>query len=106
MRLQPLAVVGGTMTFDIEHQGATGVIVVDVYEEDGRMCFGITQLVAKIETPPKRWLRLVRSAVAELSDWARRADCSEIRIAGRDWSRVLPDFEPFDGPRNGLRKAL
>lgn len=106
MQIELLSSEGGTITCNIEHQGASGVIVLDVFEEDGALCFGITQLVAKIDFPPRQWLRLVRSAVAELSIWASNAGCKEIRVCGRDWSRILPDFEPLSGLRNGLRKAL
>lgn len=106
MQLDLLSQNGGTITCNIEHQGASGVIVLDVFEDDGMLCFGITQLVATIDYPPRRWLRLVRSAVDELSAWASSAGCKEIRMCGRDWSRIFPDFEPMSGLRNGLRKAL
>jgi hypothetical protein len=29
-----------------------------------------------------------------------------MRVAGRNWARVLTDYEPLGGLRNGLRKAL
>jgi hypothetical protein len=29
-----------------------------------------------------------------------------MRLGGRDWSKILPDYEPLDGVPNGLRKRL
>lgn len=80
-----------------------------VVEDDGTKVAGIYQLDGKINRRPKAWLRAVRREVARLEQAAREAGCDELRIAGRDWSRVLPGFERMtDAPqlRNGLRKVL
>lgn len=106
MHIAVLASEPGRVTLQIEHGGAEGVMVADLYEEEGIMCFGITQFTGRIGTAPRRWLEVVRASVATIGDLARQSGCQEIRVAGRDWSKILPDFEPFEGPRNGLRKAL
>lgn len=78
----------------------------EMFEDAGRMCCGLYKLEGHIDLPPKAWLRVVRGEVAKLEQVAKSVGCEELRIAGRDWSRVLPDFEPFDGVENGLRKVL
>lgn len=106
MRLDPLNIEHGKLTFAIEHEGCSGLIVLSLFEGDDGVCLGITQLTGKIAYPPRRWVAVVRSAMTELSVWAKTAGCHEIRLCGRDWSRILPDFQPLSGFRNGLRKAL
>src|SRR4051812_45248182 len=77
----------------------------EVFKDDaGRLCCGIYKLEGRIDLPPKAWLRAVRFEIARLEVVARSIGCTEMRIAGRDWSRILPDFEPFPAIKNGLRK--
>jgi len=43
----------------------------------------------------------------ELERIAKAAGCVEMRIEGRDWSRILKDYQPWpQGEGHGLRKAL
>lgn len=37
---------------------------------------------------------------------AKAHGCTEIRVEGRDWSRLLRDYERLGGHRNELRKRL
>jgi hypothetical protein len=83
-----------------------GHVTLEIYQEDGRMICGIFQLFGHLDLGPKQWLRTLRGELTKLETIARDAGCEEMRIAGRDWSRVFPDYTPFDGVRNGLRKAL
>lgn len=92
--------------FLIEYPGVRVEITFEAYEENGRKVCGIYQIDGEINRPPKAWLAIVRAEVAKIADIARNAGCDELRIAGRDWSRVLPEFEPFDGPVNGIRRML
>lgn len=55
---------------------------------------------------PKAWLAAVRGAIETMEQWARDAGCAEMRIRGRDWSRILPDYDFIDGVPNGLKKRL
>jgi hypothetical protein len=83
------------------------LMVVQVFAEaDGTIVFGIKMVLGEITARPKAWLKAVREEVAKLEAIAREAGCHEMRIAGRDWSRVLPDYEHCFGFRNGLRKRL
>lgn len=63
-------------------------------------------LAGRIDGGPKARIALMRGAVRHLETVARDAGCIEHRICGRDWHRILPDYEPFDGLRNGLKKEL
>lgn len=81
-------------------------IILEIYEEDGRVICGIYQMAAKIDLPPKQWLLLVRSGMAFVEQKARESGATEMRVAGRRWHRVLTDYEPFDEVPNGLRKRL
>lgn len=70
------------------------------------MC-GVYDLRGRINLPPRRWLRLVRRTMAEFEKRASAAGVTEMRVAGRDWSRVLTDYEPLEGKTpNLLRKRL
>jgi hypothetical protein len=63
-------------------------------------------LAGTIEGGPKARIAIMRSAVRHLETVARNAGCTEHRLCGRDWRRILPDYTPFEGHRNGLMKEL
>jgi hypothetical protein len=48
----------------------------------------------------------VREQMRLIEQMAKESGVTEMRVAGRDWSRVLRDYEPFDEVPNGLRKVL
>jgi hypothetical protein len=88
-------------------QSSTALATFEIYEEDGKRVCGLQQLEGRFDLPPKQWLRMVRAEMTKLEGIARDAGCAEMRIAGRDWSRVLPDYEPLPGGKpNRLRKRL
>ena len=80
--------------------------------------FGV--VVTSIEEPPEGrrfWvnyaagrtggLRSMRRIMAEIEHIARDMNAHEIRLQGRDWRRVLPDYEATeDVARNEIRKVL
>jgi hypothetical protein len=87
--------------------GGTATVVFEIYEEDGELICGLQQLKGRFDLKPKAWLRTMRAEMTKLESIARQAGCAEMRIAGRDWSRVFPDYEPLPGGRpNRLRKRL
>ena len=100
MLLQPVGVV---------RPGISVLITLEAFIENGRKVAGIYQLKGSVKLGPKAWLKAVREEVRKLERIARAAGCEELRVAGRDWSRILVDYEPMtDAPdvRNGLRKVL
>lgn len=93
-------------TYQIDRGGSTATLTLEVYEEEGRKICGLFQLSGSIPLPPRQWLALIRTEITTLERIARNAGCTELRLGGRDWSRILPDYEPLDGIPNGLRKRL
>lgn len=92
--------------FPIIRPEGTVTMVLQAFEENGEHICGIKKMFGTIKAPPKAWVAAVREEVAKIEAIARNAGCSELRIAGRDWSRVLNDFELYDGLTNGIRKRL
>lgn len=72
---------------------------------DGLVCW-IKYLAGKIEGGPKARAAIMAGAVNHIEAMARGAGCSEIRLCGRDWSKIISGYEPLDGHRNGLKKEL
>jgi len=85
---------------------ANGYLVVEVSQEDGRLVGWVSYAIGGFTGGPKARLAMIRHGLAEIENAMRNAGCAENRICGRDWSRVLPDYEPFTERRNGLRKVL
>lgn len=94
-------------SLSVERPGiGSALLTLEVYDEDGTLVCGITGLNGHITLPPKAWLRFVRAEMTIIEDQARAAGCAEVRVAGRDWSRILKDYEPLPGITNRLRKRL
>lgn len=81
-------------------------VELEIYEDGNRLVCGITDLRGEINVRPKLWLRIVRDQLRQIEQFAKESGVSEIRLGGRNWSRVLPDYEPFEDIPNGLRKRL
>lgn len=81
-------------------------VVLEVYGSGDDMVCGIYKLNGQINLPPKRWLQVVRGHVHRIERIVKQSGCREMRVAGRSWKRILPEYQPYDGVRNGLRKAL
>ncbi len=94
---------------EIVRPGINVRITMEAIIEDGVKVAGIYDLTGTIDLPPRAWLKAVRDEVDRLEAVARDAGCEELRLQGRDWGRILPDYERItDAPkmRNGLRKRL
>jgi len=98
---------GRYVVFRIVDGEASAMLVASVYEEGHTAvtCFGIEFFTAR-KAPRHRWLALMRCGVAEIGKLAKEAGCTELRLGGRDWRRVFPDFTPLEGVPHGLRKVL
>lgn len=97
-----------TEPFLIRRPGAEVMMVLEVFEEEGRKVCGIRKVRGAITLAPKAWVAAVRAEVATIEGIARDAGCEEMRIAGRDWSKPLAGmgYEPFPAISNGLRKVF
>lgn len=78
----------------------------EVYEEPTGLVCGIYKLKGRIDLPRHEWLGAVREEMHRIEGIAKAAGCNEMRLGGRNWSRILPDYEPLSGVTNGLRKVL
>lgn len=83
--------------------GGTCLIVIELGND---LSCWIKALAGTVEGGPKARLRTIREGVDFIESVARTAGCASVRICGRDWSAILPNYEPFDGYRNGLEKRL
>jgi hypothetical protein len=92
-------------TIDIEGVGCVAMIL-EMYGSGDDMVCGIYQMCGYIHVPPKAWLRVVREQMRLIEQMAKESGVTEMRVAGRSWARVLPDYEPFSDRPNGLRKRL
>lgn len=94
-------------TYQVDRGTASASLTLEIYEEEGRTICGLYQLTGTLPFPPKAWLKLIRTEIRTIERIAREAGCAELRLGGRDWSRILPDYEPLEnGTPNGLKKRL
>lgn len=82
--------------------GGGGFAILEVYREGGATVCGIYKLEATVDLKPKAWLRTIRAEIRKLEALAGRAGCDEFRVSGRDWSRVLTDYQRMDGDAPNL----
>jgi hypothetical protein len=92
---------GTAFIFEVS-DGAAGLWVVSI---DGLMAW-TTAVVGEIEGGPKHRLSTIRHAAAALEGVLVQYGLKAHRICGRDWSKVLPDYSPLPGFKNGLQKEL
>lgn len=89
--------------------GVRVFVTLEAYEEDGRMICLFHTLTGEITLGAKAWLRVVRDNMQVFEHIAENAGCVEMRIEGRDWSRVLKNmgYVPWpEGEGKALRKVL
>lgn len=90
--------------FEVD-EGAKGLWVVTL-AEDGGMIAWTTAIAGTINGGPKARLGILRQAVEAIENVARQAGCKAHRICGRDWSKLLPGYTPYEGARNGIERLL
>lgn len=86
--------------------GAKGYWVITLDTDGDDLVAWTTAIAGKIEGGPKQRVKYIRDAVAFLENIMINAGVTAHRICGRDWSRVLPYYLPYEGARNGLQKRL
>ena len=72
---------------------------------DGLACW-VKYVAGNITGGPKARVAVFRAVMARMEAVARDAGCTEIKLCGRDWSRILPDYSPCEGRLNCIRKGL
>lgn len=101
----------GTLeAFDVEIIGGRGVVVTStgLTVTTNQRCCWIVYIGGSISGSRRQWLGRVRMGMRYFEHLARQDGCVEMRVEGRDWSRVLTDYEPLDDVPgiNELRKVL
>lgn len=92
---------GDFVLFEVDLQGAKGVIVVEIASP----CFWLIYVAGRISGPKSHWLGRVKALTLYFSVLAKANNCTEMRLEGRNWAPIFPDWERL-GTRNALRKAL
>lgn len=101
-----LKLFNGSMGLASVHvDNGAGLAVIEPGVFDDVFCCWMPYIAGKCKSGPKAWVRMMREAMASFEKSARDVGCLEMRIGGRDWSRVLPDYEPFNDEAM-LRKKL
>lgn len=85
---------------------AAGLVIVEPGTFDGVFCCWVPYLAGHVSGGARDFIRMARHLMAYLELSARQAGCAEMRIGGRDWSRILVGYERFNDTPNMLRKVL
>ena len=80
-------------------------ITLELFEEDDRIICGIYACDV-VRSPGTRLISAARQGIGLIEDMMRKAGVAEVRLGGRDWSRILTDYVRLDGVENGLKKEL
>ena len=94
------------VTFWCSLPHGAGLVTLEIYTEGENLVCGIHRIEGRLRLPPKQWLAAMRAELTKIEAIAKDAGCVEMRVAGRDWSRILRDYEPMPGIENRLRKRL
>lgn len=71
------------------------------------LCCWIKCAAGRVRGGPKARVKTIRGIIAFIEKVSREAGCSQIKFCGRAaWRRILPDYQPLSGHRNGLKKEL
>jgi len=99
---------GDFALFDVEHDGDKAIVVVEISQSSvNSKCLWLVYVAGHIGSyAPRAWIGHMRNWSQWFQDIARALNCTEIRIKGRDWSKVFPDWECVDPDWHELRKEL
>lgn len=85
---------------------AAALVVVEPGTFDGVFCCWVPYLAGHVNGGMRDFIRISRHLMAYLELSARLAGCAEMRVGGRNWSKIFADYSPLEGVPNGLRKVL
>ncbi len=98
---------GESEAFWIKTDRANGAGVTTLGDFGSGPCCWINYVAGDVRGGPRAFVSEVRSIVDEIEVLARAAGCIEMRIGGRNWSRVFPGWERVDPKHpNRMRKRL
>lgn len=91
----------------IVRAGVRVLLRTEIHEDGAGVYCLIHTLSGEIHLPPKAFVAAVREEVRKLERIARNAGCAEMRIEGRPWGKLLPDYVPWpEGEGRAIRKVL
>ncbi len=93
---------GDMALFDIDLPSMRGLVVI---EYDERACLFL-YAAGKINGNWRERIGNARMLMRFFEQMAKRLGHAEMRVEGRDWSRILSDYTNRGGPRHELVKAL
>lgn len=86
----------------VDASGVFGVVVTSLEEAPSGRRFWVNYAAGRTGG-----LRSMRRVIRELEHIARDMNAHEVRLQGRDWRRVLPDYDATENvARNEIRKVL
>jgi hypothetical protein len=103
--LRDRLIAGSAIAFEVSGT-ANGYWIVSLDEDSGRLVAWTVAIAGRISGGPKARVALMRQAAEALEKVLVNAGVTAHRICGRYWGRVLPDYQPYHGARNGLEKVL
>lgn len=90
----------------VTHDEATGIVVSEICKIDGVKCCWLSYLTGSCNKGPKYFVSIMRETIKYYEGLAQGVGCKEVRIGGRNWAKVFPDYTPLEGVDNGLRKVI
>jgi hypothetical protein len=95
--------------YDVDLYRAKGLAVTEIGLSTANVrCMWIVYIAGHADGQPREWLSRLRTLTSYLEGIARAEGCKEMRVEGRDWSRVLTKYERLNERpgRNELRRVL
>lgn len=96
---------GSALLFEVTGE-ANGYWAVSLDVDGDNMVAWTTAIAGKIEGGPKQRVKTIRKMADAMERTLVNAGVTAHRICGRDWSRMLTGYIPYEGAKNGLEKRL
>jgi hypothetical protein len=93
----------------VEATGTSGLAILQFgTSTGGASCCWVVYVAGRVTGAPRRWRQSVGDLMRHFESIARSCGSTEMRVEGRNWAKILNDYEALsDRPgRNELRKVL
>jgi hypothetical protein len=98
---------GDMAVFDVAEGNSMGAAVIEFApSETAERCCWLLYIGGRVGGHGRAWLATVRGLMARFEQIAREHGCEEMRVEGRNWSRVLTDYTATGSGRHELLKRL
>lgn len=100
-------IAGEMALFKVIAPTARGLAVIEFGpSETADRCCWLLYAAGSCDGGPKAWLAVMRMLMGQFEGLSLTYGCTEMRVQGRDWSRVLSDYQPTGNARHQLVKRL